>query len=99
MHLTSWAPVPIYGGMAMGSDGLTWVQRRELERELWLQDELALLAAVRPDDLDDPFELRPVETHARLVAELAAKVRRARRDDAVVEAEIAALATELDEQL
>jgi hypothetical protein len=85
--------------MAMEPDGLTWVQRRELERELWLQDELALLAAVRPEDLDDPFDLRAVETHARLVAELAAKVRRARRDDAVVEAELAAFATELDEHL
>jgi hypothetical protein len=72
----------------MDTDGLTWKQRRELERELWLEDHLRVLADVRPDDLDDAFGLRAVEVRARMVAELAAKVRRARGDEAVVAAEI-----------
>ena len=43
-------------------DRLTWTQRRELERELWLDDHLRALAEVQPEDLDDPELLRAIET-------------------------------------
>lgn len=69
---------------------LTWTQRRELERELWLDDHLRALAAVRPDDLDDPAALRAIESRARALAETIAKLRQMRGDDLAVERELVA---------
>jgi hypothetical protein len=45
-------------------DRLTWTQRRELSRELWLDDHLRALAEVQPGDLDDPRLLRGIEQRA-----------------------------------
>ena len=53
-------------------DRLTWTQRRELERELWLDDHLRALADVLPEDLDDPDALRAIESRARGLAEVVA---------------------------
>ena len=72
-------------------DRLTWTQRRELERELWLDDQLRALAAeVRPEELDDPEALRAIEDRARSLADTVARLRRMRGDDVAVEREILA---------
>jgi hypothetical protein len=71
-------------------DRLTWTQRRELQRELWLDDHLRALAEVEPADLDDPETLRAIETRARALADTIAKLRRMRGDDDAVEREIVA---------
>jgi hypothetical protein len=71
-------------------DRLTWTQRRELERELWLDDHLRTLGAIVPADLDDPESLRGIETHARALADTVAKLRQMRGDDLAVEREIVA---------
>src|SRR6185436_8050454 len=60
-------------------DRLTWTQRRELERELWLDDHLRALSEVVPEDLDDPEMLRAIESRARGLAETVAKLPDARR--------------------
>jgi hypothetical protein len=78
-------------------DRLTWTQRRELERELWLDDHLRALAEVRPEDLDDPELLRSVESRARALAETVAKLRQMRGDDLAVEREIVAFRGELEQ--
>lgn len=77
-------------------DPLTWTQRRELEREVWLDEHLSELAAVRPEDLDDPEMLRAIESRARAVAELIGRLRRMRGDDVAVERQVLALRGELD---
>jgi hypothetical protein len=77
-------------------DRLTWTQRRELERELWLDDHLRALAEVRPEDLDDPEALRAIEDRARSLADTVARLRRMRGDDAAVEREILAFRGELE---
>jgi len=78
-------------------DRLTWTQRRELERELWLDDHLHALAAVQPSDLDDPELLRGIESRARGLAETIAKLRQMRGDDLTVEREIVAFRGELEQ--
>jgi hypothetical protein len=77
-------------------DRLTWMQRRELERELWLDDGLRALAEVRPEDLDDPEALRAIEDRARSLADTIARLRRMRGDDVAVEAELLAFRGELE---
>lgn len=76
---------------------LTWTQRRELERELWLDDHLRALAEVQPSDLDDPEALRAIEDRARALAETIAKLRQMRGDDVAVEREIVAFRGELEQ--
>jgi hypothetical protein len=71
-------------------DRLTWTQRRELERELWLDDHLRALADVTPEDLDDPEMLRAIESRARGLAETIAKLRQMRGDELAVEREVMA---------
>jgi hypothetical protein len=71
-------------------DRLTWTQRRELERELWLDEHLHALAEVVPEDLDDPEQLRALESRARELADTIAKLRQMRGDDLAVEREIVA---------
>jgi hypothetical protein len=78
-------------------DRLTWLQRRELERELWLDDHLCALAEVRPEDLDDPEALRSIEYRAAALAEVVAKLRQMRGDDIVVEREMLAFRGELEQ--
>jgi hypothetical protein len=77
-------------------DRLTWTQRRELARELWLDDHLRALAEVRPEDLDDPELLRGIESRARALADVVAKLRQMRGDDLTVEREIVAFRGELE---
>jgi len=79
-------------------EGLTWLQRRELERELWLDLRLRALADVSPDDLDDPVALRAIESHATAVAELVGRLRAMRGDEAAVAGEVAAFRAQLDAQ-
>jgi hypothetical protein len=78
-------------------DRLTWTQRRELQRELWLDDHLRALAEVEPSDLDDPELLRGIETRARALAETIAKLRQMRGDDVAVERELVAFRGELEQ--
>jgi hypothetical protein len=78
-------------------DRLTWTQRRELERELWLDDHLRALAEVSPEDLDDPELLRAVESRARALAETIAKLRQMRGDDLAVEREVIAFRGALEQ--
>ncbi len=78
-------------------DRLTWTQRRELERELWLDDHLRVLAEVVPEDLDDPELLRAIESRARGLAETIAKLRQMRGDDLAVEREIVAFRGALEQ--
>ena len=82
-------------GMDTG-DRLTWTQRRELERELWLDEHLHALAEVVPEDLDDPEQLRAIESRARGLADTIAKLRQMRGDDLAVEREIVAFRGELE---
>lgn len=77
-------------------DRLTWTQRRELERELWLDDHLRALADVQPEDLDDPELLRAIEDRARSLAETIAKLRQMRGDELAVEREVMAFRGELE---
>lgn len=77
-------------------DRLTWTQRRELERELWLDDHLRALADVQPEDLDDPELLRAIENRARALADTVAKLRHMRGDELAVEREIMAFRGELE---
>jgi hypothetical protein len=78
-------------------DRLTPTQRRELERELWLDDHLRALAGVRPEDLDDPEALRAIESRARALADVVAKLRAMRGDDDVVAREVMAFRGELEQ--
>jgi hypothetical protein len=78
-------------------DRLTWTQRRELERELWLDDHLRALAEVQPSDLDDPELLRGIESRARGLAETIAKLRQMRGDDLTVEREVLAFRGALEQ--
>jgi hypothetical protein len=78
-------------------DRLTWTQRRELERELWLDEHLRALAEVMPGDLDDPELLRAIESRARGLAETIAKLRQMRGDDLAVEREIIAFRGALEQ--
>jgi hypothetical protein len=78
-------------------DRLTWTQRRELERELWLDEHLRALADVLPEDLDDPELLRAIEHRARALAETIAKLRQMRGDDVTVEREVLAFRGELEQ--
>jgi hypothetical protein len=78
-------------------DRLTWTQRRELERELWLDDHLRALAEVTPEDLDDPELLRAVEARARGLADTIAKLRQMRGDDLAVEREVLAFRGDLEQ--
>ncbi len=78
-------------------DRLTWIQRRELERELWLDDHLRALAEVQPSDLDDPELLRGIETRARALADVIAKLRQMRGDDVAVERELVAFRGALEQ--
>jgi hypothetical protein len=77
-------------------DRLTWTQRRELERELWLDDHLRALAEVLPEDLDDPEMLRAIEDRARSLAETVAKLRHMRGDELAVEREVMAFRGKLE---
>jgi hypothetical protein len=76
---------------------LTWTQRRELERELWLEDHLRALAEVRSEDLDDPAGLRAVEARARALADVASRLRRTRGDEDAVERDVIAFRGELEQ--
>jgi hypothetical protein len=78
-------------------DRLTWTQRRELERELWLDDHLRALADVRPEDLDDPEALRAIESRARGLADVVGKLRRMRGDDELVDREVMTFRGELEQ--
>ena len=78
-------------------DRLTWTQRRELERELWLDEHLRALAEVLPEDLDDPVRLRAIESRAHALADTVAKLRRMRGDDLAVEREVVAFRGELEQ--
>ena len=78
-------------------DRLTWIQRRELERELWLDGHLRALAEVQPSDLDDPELLRGIEARARALADVIAKLRTMRGDDHAVEREIVAFRGDLEQ--
>jgi hypothetical protein len=78
-------------------DRLTWTQRRELERELWLDDHLRALSEVVPEDLDDPEMLRAIESRARGLAETVAKLRQMRGDEQVVEREVMAFRGALEQ--
>jgi hypothetical protein len=78
-------------------DRLTWTQRRELERELWLDEHLRALADVLPEDLDDPELLRAIEHRARALAETIAKLRQMRGDDVAVERDVLAFRGELEQ--
>jgi hypothetical protein len=78
-------------------DRLTWIQRRELQRELWLDDHLRALAEVVPADLDDAETLRGIESRARALAETIAKLRQMRGDDVAVEREIVAFRGALEQ--
>jgi hypothetical protein len=78
-------------------DRLTWTQRRELERELWLDDHLRALADVVPEDLDDPELLRAIESRARGLAETIAKLRKMRGDELAVEREVMAFRGALEQ--
>jgi hypothetical protein len=77
-------------------DRLTWTQRRELERELWLDDHLRALADVLPEDLDDPEHLRAIENRARALAETIAKLRQMRGDELALEREVMAFRGQLE---
>jgi hypothetical protein len=77
-------------------DRLTWTQRRELERELWLDEHLRALAEVQPEDLDDPEMLRAIEDRARSLADTIAKLRQMRGDELAVEREVMAFRGELE---
>jgi hypothetical protein len=77
-------------------DQLTWTQRRELARELWLDDHLRAIGEVRPEDLDDPELLRGIESRARALADVIAKLRQMRGDDLAVEREIVAFRGDLE---
>jgi hypothetical protein len=77
-------------------DRLTWTQRRELERELWLDDHLRALSEVVPEDLDDPEMLRAIESRARGLAETVAKLRQMRGDELAVEREVMAFRGDLE---
>jgi hypothetical protein len=77
-------------------DRLTWTQRRELERELWLDEHLRALAEVLPEDLDDPEQLRAIENRARSLADTIAKLRQMRGDELAVEREVMAFRGELE---
>jgi hypothetical protein len=78
-------------------DRLTWMQRRELERELWLDAHLRALAEVLPEDLDDAESLRGIESRARALAETVASLRQMRGDDVAVEREIVAFRGDLEQ--
>ena len=78
-------------------DRLTWAQRRELERELWLDEHLRVLAEVLPEDLDDPDALRAIESRARDVADTIALLRRMRGDDDDVERVVIAFRGDLEQ--
>ena len=78
-------------------DRLTWAQRRELERELWLDDDLRALADVLPEDLDDAEALRAIESRARGLADTVAKLRQMRGDDVAIERQIVAFRGELEQ--
>jgi hypothetical protein len=78
-------------------DRLTWTQRRELSRELWLDDHLRALSEVQPEDLDDPELLRGIEQRARDLADVVAKLRQMRGDDLAVEREIVAFRGALEQ--
>lgn len=77
-------------------DRLTWTQRRELERELWLDEHLRALAEVQPEDLEDPACLRAIESRALALADTVAQLRRMRRDDLAVEREVVAFRGEIE---
>jgi hypothetical protein len=78
-------------------DRLTWTQRRELERELWLDEHLRALADVQPEDLDDPELLRGIESRARALVETVAKLRQMRGDDLEIEREVVAFRGALEQ--
>jgi hypothetical protein len=78
-------------------DRLTWTQRRELERELWLDEHLRALADVLPEDLDDPEMLRAIEDRARSLADTIAKLRQMRGDQLAVEREVMAFRGALEQ--
>jgi hypothetical protein len=78
-------------------DRLTWAQRRELERELWLDDHLRALAEVVPEDLDDAETLRGIESRARALADTIARLRQMRGDDVAVEREVVAFRGALEQ--
>jgi hypothetical protein len=76
---------------------LTWIQRRELERELWVEDHLRALADVRSEDLDDAAGLAAVEARARELAAVVARIRRDRGDADALERDVVAFRGELEQ--
>jgi hypothetical protein len=78
-------------------NGLTWKQRRALERELWVEDHLRALADVRAEHLDDADGLAGVEARARALAEVVSKIRRDRGDADALEREVLAFRGELEQ--
>lgn len=75
---------------------LSWGQRRELDLELWLMDHLEALTDVRPGRLDDPGQLRALQTRARDLAETIERLRVLRGDVAEVERTVAAAKRAVD---
>jgi hypothetical protein len=77
--------------------GLTWMQRRELERELWVEEHLDALADVRPEELDEPGGLAALETRARMLADVVARLRRDRGDQDALERDVIAFRGDLEQ--
>ncbi len=76
---------------------LTWVQRRELDLELWLGDHLDALAAAEHSELDDPDALRALGTRAQALADVVEQLRAVRGDRVGVERLAEAFRAQLDE--
>lgn len=75
----------------------TWANRRRREAQGWIGWHLAVLSAVRPDDLNEPERLRALHTHASEIARLADQLHRLSGDDAEIEKVVAAFRAQLDE--
>jgi hypothetical protein len=76
---------------------LTWAQRRELELELWLEDHLRALTDVASEDLDEAGTLAAIESRARMLSEVAGRLRRLRGEDLREEMDVAVFRLQLDD--
>jgi hypothetical protein len=76
---------------------LTWAQRRELELELWLDDHLRALSEVQAAEVDEPGALAAIESRARLLSEVAGRLRRLRGEDLREEMDVAVFRMQLDD--
>lgn len=75
----------------------TWASRRRREARGWIGWHLAVLSAVRPEELDEPERLRALQTHASEIARLADQLQRLSGDASETERLIAAFREQLDE--